>query len=44
VLAQKLYARYTVEQLELVLDFLENAAVLAEDTLTEVRRRPGQSG
>jgi DNA-binding MarR family transcriptional regulator len=44
VLAQKLYARYTVEQLELVLDFLENAAVLAEDTLTELRRRLGQSG
>jgi DNA-binding MarR family transcriptional regulator len=44
VLAQKLYSRYTIEQLELVLDFLENAAVLAEDTLTELRRRLGQSG
>ena len=38
-MSKKLYARYTDEQLELLLDFLETAAELSEHELTRLREQ-----
>jgi DNA-binding MarR family transcriptional regulator len=38
-LARKLYARYTDEQLEVVLDFLEHGGKLADEALARLRER-----